>query len=107
MDICAAAYGRNRRAGERRRVVDRLFVKMKTQAAKTLRAFLIELVVYAILVIAYFLFVLHFLGESLHWLELHHRYAYGGVAILLIIGQAVVLEGITTFLLRLFSGRSE
>jgi hypothetical protein len=80
---------------------------MKTQAAKTLRAFLAELAVYAILVVAYFFFVLHFLGESLHRLEVHHRYAYGGVAILLIIGQAVVLEGITTFLLRLFSGRSE
>ncbi len=80
---------------------------MKTQAAKTLRAFLIELVVYAILVIAYFFLVLHFLGEWLHGLQMHHRYTFAGLSILLIIGQAVVLEGITTFLLRLFSGRSE
>jgi hypothetical protein len=80
---------------------------MKTQAAKTLRAFLVELVVYAILVVGYFFLVLHFLGESLHELEMHHRYTYAGVAILLIIGQAVVLEGITTFLMRLLSGRSE
>jgi hypothetical protein len=80
---------------------------MKTQAARTLRAFLIELFVYAILVIAYFFCVLHFLGESLYRLQIHHRYVFAGVSILLIIGQAVVLEGITTFLLRLFSGRSE
>jgi len=80
---------------------------MKTQAAKTLGAFLIELVVYAILVIAYFFFVLHFLGEWLHQLQMHHLYTFAGVSILLIIGQAVVLEGLTTFLLRLFSGRSE
>ena len=80
---------------------------MKKQAALTLRAFLIELVVYAALVVTYFFFVLHFLGEWLHWLEASHRYTYASVAILLIIGQAVVLESITTFLLRLIRGRSE
>ena len=80
---------------------------MKPQAAKTLRAFLVELVVYAILVVGYFFLVLHFLGESLHQLEIRHRYTYASVAILLIVGQAVVLEALTTLLLRLFSGRSD
>jgi hypothetical protein len=80
---------------------------MKPQAAKTLRAFLVELVVYAILVVGYFFLVLHFLGESLHQLEMRHRYTYASVAILLIVGQAVVLEALTTLLLRLISGRSE
>jgi hypothetical protein len=80
---------------------------MKPQAAKTLRAFLVELVVYAILVVGYFFLVLHFLGEWLHQLQMHHLYTFAGVAILLIIGQAVMLEGVTTLLLRLFSGRSE
>ena len=80
---------------------------MKSETAKTLRAFAVELVVYAVLVVAYFFCVLHFLGESLHWLAAHHRYTYDGVAILLIIGQAVVLESVTTFLLRLLRGRSE
>ena len=80
---------------------------MKPQAAKTLRAFLVELVVYAILVVGYFFLVLHFLGESLHQLEMRHRYTYAGVAIVLIVGQAVLLEALTTLLLRLFSGRSE
>lgn len=80
---------------------------MKPEAARTLRAFAIELVVYAVLVVAYFFLVLHFLGGTLHWLQLHHRYSYAGIAILLIIGQAVVLEGFTTLLLRIIRGRSE
>ena len=80
---------------------------MKADAAKTLRAFLIELAIYALLVVAYFFLVLHFLGGWLQQLEIHHRNAYGGVAILLIIGQAVLLENVTTLLLRLIHGRSE
>ena len=80
---------------------------MKKETAKTLRAFLIELAIYAVLVVGYFFLVLHFLGEWLHQLETGHRYTYAGVAILLIIGQAVVLEGLTTLLLRMLRGRSE
>lgn len=80
---------------------------MKKETAETLRAFLIELAVYSVLVVAYFFLVLHFLGQSLQQLEIHHRYAYAGLAIALIIGQAVVLQYVTTFLLRLIRGRSE
>jgi hypothetical protein len=78
---------------------------MKKEAAKTLRAFAIELAIYALLVVAYFFAVLHFLGGWLHQLESHHRYTYAGVAILLMIGQAVVLQNVTTLLLRLIRGR--
>jgi hypothetical protein len=80
---------------------------MRKETVKTLRAFAIELTVYALLVVAYFFVVLHFLGEWLHQIEIHHRYAYAGVAILLIIGQAVMLENVTTLLLRIIRGRSE
>lgn len=80
---------------------------MKKETVKTLRAFAIELVVYAALVVGYFLLVLHFLGGWLYQLEIRHRYTYAGVAILLIIGQAVVLESVTTLLLRIIRGRSE
>jgi len=80
---------------------------MKSDTAKTLRAFLIELAIYALLVVGYFFLVLHFLGGWLQQLEVHHRNTYGGVAILLIIGQAVLLENVTTLLLRLIRGRSE
>lgn len=80
---------------------------MKKETAKTLRAFLIELAIYAVLVVAYFFLVLHFLGEWLHHMETHHRYTYAGAAILLMIGQAVVLQNVTTFLLRSIRGRAE
>jgi len=80
---------------------------MKKETAKTLRAFLIELVIYAVLVVAYFFLVLHFLGEGLQRLEQDHRYSYAALAILLMIGQAVLLQNVTTFLLRLIRGRTE
>jgi len=78
---------------------------MKKQAAKSLRVFAIELAVYAVLVICYFFLVLHLLGEWLYRLETQHRYTYAVVAILLIAGQAVVLDTVTTLLFRLLRGR--
>jgi hypothetical protein len=80
---------------------------MKQNAIRTLRAFLIELAVYSVLVVGYFFLVLHFLGHGLHQLEVQHRYLYAGAALGLIIGQAVLLENLTTMLLRLLAGRSE
>ena len=80
---------------------------MKTETIKTLKAFVVELAIYAVLVVGYFFLVLHFLGGWLHQLEIQHRYTYAGVAILLIIGQAVVLENVTTLLLRIIRGRTQ
>jgi hypothetical protein len=80
---------------------------MTKEAARTFRAFAIELVIYAILIVAYFFLVLHLLGEWLYGLEIQHRYIYAGLSILLIVGQAVLLESLTTFLIRLIRGRSE
>ena len=80
---------------------------MKKETIKTVRAFAIELVIYALLVIAYFFLVLHLLGQWLYELEIHHRYTYATIAILLIIGQAILLESLTTFLMRLIRGRFE
>jgi NADH:ubiquinone oxidoreductase subunit 6 (subunit J) len=80
---------------------------MKKETARTIGAFLIELLIYSGLVAAYFFFVLHFLGDWLHDLEKAHRYLYALVAISLIIGQAIVLENVTTFLLQMIRGRSE
>jgi len=78
---------------------------MKKQAAKSLRVFAIELAVYAVLVICYFFLVLHLLGDWLYRLESQHRYVYAGVALSLIIGQAVLLDTVTTLLFRLLRGR--
>lgn len=79
---------------------------MKKETARTLRAFAIELVIYALLVVAYFFLVLHFLGGWLYQLESQHRYTYASVAILLMIGQAVVLQNVTTLLLRFIRRRA-
>ena len=79
---------------------------MKKDTAKSLRVFAIELAVYAVLVVCYFFLVLHLLGEWLYHLETQHRYIYAGVALLLIAGQAVVLDTVTTLLFRFLRGRS-
>jgi hypothetical protein len=80
---------------------------VKKGTARTVRAFVIELAIYAVLVITYFFLVLNLLGQWLYELEIHRRYTYAALAILLIIGQAVLLESLTTFLIRLIRGRSE
>ena len=74
---------------------------MKQDAAKSLRVFVAELVIYAVLVTGYFFLVLHVLGNWLYRLETQHRVIYAFVSILLIAGQAVVLDGVTTVLFRL------
>ena len=78
---------------------------MKQDAAKSLRAFTAELAIYAVLVTGYFFVVLHVLGNWLYWLETQHRVIYAFAAILLIAGQAVVLDAVTTILFRLLRRR--
>ncbi len=78
---------------------------MKKDTAKSLRAFAIELAVYSVLVICYFFLVLNLLGNWLYGLESQHRYIYAGVALSLIVGQAVLLDSVTTLLFRLLRGR--
>ena len=80
----------------------------KKEKTTTLRAFLLELAVYADFVTGYFFLVLHYLSGWLQDLHLNHVKVYALVAIVLIIGQAVLLESVTTWLLRLLrGGRSE
>jgi hypothetical protein len=80
----------------------------KKEKVNTLRAFVVELAVYAVFVTGYFFLVLHFLSGWLQDLHLHHVKLYALIAIALIIGQAVVLESVTTWLMRfLRGGRSE
>jgi len=79
---------------------------MKPDAARSLRVFAAELAIYAVLVTAYFFLVLHVLGNWLYRLETQHRVIYAFVSILLIAGQAVVLDAVTTVLFRLLRRRS-
>ena len=79
----------------------------KKEKSTTLRAFVIELAVYAVFVTAYFFLVLHYLANWLQNLHLHHVKLYASMAIVLIIGQAVLLESVTTWLLRFFRRRAQ
>jgi hypothetical protein len=74
---------------------------VKQDTARSVRAFAAELAIYAVLVTGYFFLVLHVLGDWLYRLETQHRIVYAVVAILLIAGQAVVLDAVTTVLFRL------
>ena len=78
---------------------------MKKDTTKSLRVFAVELAIYAVLVIAYFFLVLNLLGNWLYRLDTQHRILYAVVALLLIIGQAVVLDALTRALFRLLRRR--
>jgi hypothetical protein len=78
---------------------------MKQDAARSLRAFVAELAIYAVLVTGYFFLVLHLLADWLYQLETQHRILYAVVAILLIACQAVALDAVTTVLFRLLRRR--
>jgi hypothetical protein len=74
------------------------------QASRSLPvvSFFLELMVYAVLVTGYFFLVLHFLGGALRILFVTNKTAYAFVALALIIGQGVLLEVLTSALLRFF-----
>jgi hypothetical protein len=65
-----------------------------------LRNFLIEMVIYAALVVGYFFVVLRILGEPLRRLFGQNLVWYAFVALGLIVAQAVALEFVTSFLMK-------
>ena len=72
---------------------------------RDLKSALLHWLVYGALLVLYFVLVLRYLT---HWLEdlFHqHRTEYAIVAILLMIGQAVGLECISSLILKLIRGR--
>ena len=66
---------------------------------KTLRNFVIELVVYGVLVFVYFIVVLRYLTEPLTELFNSQLTTYAILSLILIVAQAVVLEWVTSFLI--------
>jgi hypothetical protein len=72
----------------------------RPQKTASLGSFLVELIVYAVFVFAYFFLVLHFLGDSVKHIFDENRTLYAVVALGLIIVQGVALEALTTALLR-------
>ena len=73
---------------------------MDLKIKRLLLNFLLEAIVYSLLLVVYFLTVLRYLGQPLN--ELFHLSPifYAGATLLLIVAQAVVLESITSLLLK-------
>ena len=74
---------------------------MKGNPRSLLRNFILEMILYGVLVVAYFLAVLRFLGEPLMELYESSLPLYAVVALILIVAQGVVLEWVTSFLVNL------
>ena len=64
-----------------------------------LRNFLIELILYALLLIVYFGGVLRYLGEPLHKIFHLNPLVYAAATLILIVAQGVFLEWVTSFLI--------
>lgn len=62
------------------------------------RNFVIELLIYGLLVVGYFYLVLRLLGEPLKRMFDQNMLLYAVVALVLIVAQSVLLEALTSFL---------
>jgi hypothetical protein len=76
-------------------------MSQRPKLQKLVRNFIIELVVYGILLVIYFFAVLQFLGGMLNNLYLTDATIYAVVGLALIVTQAVVLEAVTSYLIGL------
>ena len=76
-------------------------MSQKPNLRKLVRNFIIELAVYGVLLIVYFFAVLQFLGGMLSNLFLNNMSLYAIAGLALIVTQAVVLEAVTSYLIRL------
>lgn len=80
---------------------------MKPELKNSLKSFLLELMVYAVLVAGYYACVLHFLGNNLKYFYEEDRRLYAGLALGLIVGQGLLLDGVTRLLLAWIKLRTE
>lgn len=74
-------------------------MNMTDEARKLIRNFIIELIVYAVLVVAYFVLILRSIGDWLTYLYYNNLTIYAFAALILIVVQGVFLEKVTTFLI--------
>ncbi len=72
---------------------------MNQEVKSSLKSFVLELLVYGALVVGYFFLVLHLMGNWLNDLFHNNPRLYAAAALLLIIGQGVLLEWVTSMLL--------
>ena len=80
---------------------------MANEDKDSLASILIELVVYAALVVVYFFLVLHFLGDWVTQIYQRDKRLYAVMALALIVGQGVLLETLTTGLLKWIRSRRD
>ena len=80
---------------------------MKPQLIAWLKSFMLELLVYTVLVTAYYFLVLHFLGDTLKRLFVEDRRFYAVLALGLIIAQGLILEVLTRQLITWVKPRTE
>lgn len=80
---------------------------VSTEKIRFVKPFLVEIAVYAVLVTVYFFLCLHFLGDWLKGLFDGDRRIYACVALGLMLGQGVLLEVTTTWLLRFIRARTK
>jgi len=78
---------------------------MKPNIKEFFKQFSVELLLYGVLVLGYFFLVLHFLGGWLYRLFVEQRSVYAAVALGLMLGQGLVLEILTSVLLRWIRSR--
>ena len=70
-------------------------------ARKMIGSFVVELLIYSVLVVVYFFVVLRLLGDPLYRLFSNQLVVYAVLALVLIVAQAVVLESVTSFIMGL------
>jgi hypothetical protein len=80
---------------------------MNRDAKGSLKSFLVELLVYAALVIGYFYFVQHFLGDWIAQLFHGDRRVYAAAALALIVCQGIALEMLTAALFSVIKPRMD
>jgi len=80
---------------------------MKPELKGTIQTIALEVVLYGLLVGAYYLLVLHLLGNFLEQTYKDSRQTYAALALGLIIAQGLVLEILTRFLLSWMTPRKE
>lgn len=73
--------------------------RARSDVRKLIRNFIIELVVYGVLVVVYFFVVLRLLTGTLTTLFTENLVLYAVLALLLIVLQGVFLDWVTSFLL--------
>ena len=71
------------------------------------KTFFLELLLYAILIVAYFALVLHYLGGWFKELYDHDRDLFAVMALVVMISQTVGLEIVSSFLIWLLCGKKK